>query len=71
MFMQRLKLFIFFHMQISGIFIVVKDKESSLEQFNQLKERYGTLHRGYNRHQEVNLCKAYCYDLQSAIKECF
>lgn len=58
-------------MQISGIFIVVKDKESSLEQFNQLKERYGTLHGGYNRHQEVNLCKAYCHDLQSAIKECF
>lgn len=58
-------------MQISGIFIVVKDKESSLKQFNNLKDRFGTLHGGYNRHQEVSLCKAYCYDLQSAIKECF
>lgn len=28
-------------MQIPGIFIIVKDKESSLEQFNKLKERYG------------------------------
>lgn len=58
-------------MQIPGIFIIVKDKESSLEQFNKLKERYGNLHRGYNLHQEVSLCKAYCHDLQSAIKECF
>lgn len=58
-------------MQIPGIFIIVKDKESSLEQFNRLKERYGNLHGGYNLHQEVSLCKAYCHDLQSAIKECF
>ena len=39
--MQRLKLFVLFYMQIPGIFIIVKDKESSLEQFNKLKERYG------------------------------
>lgn len=58
-------------MQIPGIFIIVKDKESSLEQFNKLKERYGNLHGGYNLHQEVSLCKAYCHDLQSAIRECF
>ena len=58
-------------MQIPGIFIIVKDKESSLEQFNKLKERYGNLHGGYNPHQEVSLCKAYCHDLQSVIKECF
>lgn len=58
-------------MQIPGIFIIVKDKESSLEQFNKLKERYGNLHGGYNLHQELNLCKAYSHDLQSAIKECF
>lgn len=58
-------------MQIPGIFIIVKDKESSLEQFNKLKERYGNLHGGYNLHQEVRLCKAYCHDLQSAIRECF
>ena len=69
--MQRLKLFVLFYMQIPGIFIIVKDKESSLEQFNRLKERYGNLHGGYNPHQEVNLCKAYCRDLQCAIKECF
>ena len=58
-------------MQIPGIFIIVKDKESSLEKFNKLKERYGSLHGGYNPQQEVNLCKAYCHDLQSVIKECF
>ena len=58
-------------MQIPGIFIIVKDKESSLEQFNKLKERYDNLHGGYNLHQEVSLCKAYCHDLQSVIKECF
>ena len=69
--MQRLKLFVLFYMQIPGIFIIVKDKESSLEQFNKLKERYGNLHGGYNLHQEVSLCKAYCHDLQSAIRECF
>lgn len=69
--MQRLKLFVLFYMQIPGIFIIVKDKESSLEQFNKLKERYGNLHGGYNLHQEVRLCKAYCHDLQSAIRECF
>ncbi len=69
--MQRLKLFVLFYMQIPGIFIIVKDKESSLEQFNKLKERYGNLHGGYNLHQQVSLCKAYCHDLQSAIRECF
>jgi hypothetical protein len=69
--MQRLKLFVLFYMQIPGIFIIVKDKESSLEQFNKLKERYGNLHGGYNLNQEVSLCKAYCHDLQSVIKECF
>ena len=58
-------------MQIPGIFIIVKDKESSLEQFNHLKERYGNLHGGYNLNQKVRLCKAYCHDLQSAIRECF
>lgn len=57
--MQPLKLFVLFYMQIPGIFIIVKDKESSLEQFNRLKERYGNLHGGYNLHQEVSLCKAY------------
>lgn len=58
-------------MPVKGIFIIVKEKEESLEVFNELKTKYGYLHGGYNQNQERSLLKAYCHDVINAISECF
>lgn len=58
-------------MPIKGIFIIVKEKEESLEVFNGLKTKYGHLHGGYSQTQELKLLKAYCHDVINAITECF
>lgn len=58
-------------MDISGIYIVVKDKTEALELFEQLKIRYGFLHGGYSSQQQFSLFKSYCHDVASAIRECF
>lgn len=58
-------------MPIKGIFIIVKEKEESLEVFNGLKTKYGHLHGGYSQTQELKLLKAYCHDVINAIIECF
>ena len=58
-------------MDVSGIYIVVKNKEEALEIFESLKKRYGFLHGGYNSQQQQSLFKSYCHDVASAIKECF
>ena len=58
-------------MDVSGIYIVVKNKEEALEIFESLRKRYGFLHGGYNSQQQQSLFKSYCHDVVSAIKECF
>lgn len=58
-------------MAVSGIFIIVKEKEEALDIFNGLKSKYGFLHGGYSSIQELKLLKAYCHDVIGAIVECF
>lgn len=57
-------------MKLLGLFITVNGKDVALASFDCLISKYRYKHSA-NDHQGVCICKEYCHDTISLIKECF